>query len=225
MGISKSVLQYPQNQSFNIFLKYNCVCLKHSYVCLKYNHLCLKHYHSFVQYKIFDLRLFYPAMTLKEAYPKIYLYRRIVQAKMFIDQHYHEDINLADIADKALFSKFHFTRLFKSIYGKTPHQYLISVRIDHAKILFQTNMSVADVCYEVGFGSVSSFSVLFSKIVGQSPSAYQANQHKWLRAIVDAPLKFIPNCFAEKKGWLKNSNFQEVYYFHFSESCDFFIKK
>ncbi len=149
-------------------------------------------------------------MSLKEAYPKIYLYRRLVRAKMFIDDHYDQDINLSDIADEALFSKFHFTRLFKSIYGKTPHQYLISVRIDHAKLLLQTNISVAEVCYEVGFGSVSSFSGLFSNIVGQSPSTYQANQHQWLRAVADAPLNFIPNCFAEKKGWIKNSNFQDV---------------
>lgn len=154
--------------------------------------------------------LFYPVMSLKEVHPKIYLYRRIVRAKMFIDDHYHLDINLSDIADEALFSKFHFTRLFKSIYGKTPHQYLISVRIDHAKMLLQTSISIAVVCYKVGFGSVSSFSGLFRKIVGQSPSVYQANQHKWLQAVVEAPLNFIPNCFAEKKGWIKNSNFQDA---------------
>lgn len=144
------------------------------------------------------------------SYPKTYLYRRIVQAKMFIDEHYRDDINLTLIADEAFFSKFHFTRLFKTIYGRTPHQYLTSVRIGHAKRLLQTNMSVADVCYEVGFGSVSSFSGLFCRIVGQSPSGFQLKQHQRLKALVEKPLNYIPNCFAEKKGWIKNSNFQDV---------------
>jgi AraC-like DNA-binding protein len=64
---------------------------------------------------------------------KIYLYKRIVQAKLFIDANFAGDIDLDNIADEAYFSKFHFIRLFKSIYGKTPHQYLISVRIEKAK--------------------------------------------------------------------------------------------
>lgn len=145
-----------------------------------------------------------------EAYPKIYLYRRIVQAKLFIDSHYHENINLSDSADEALFSKFHFIRLFKKIYGRTPHQYLTYVRIENAKLLLQTRMSVTDVCYEVGFESVSSFTGLFRRIVGQTPSSYQAQQHHLLAEIASMPLKFIPNCFAEKKGWSKNSNIQEA---------------
>lgn len=60
----------------------------------------------------------------KDQYPKMYLYKRIVQAKLYIDNHYANNIDLNDISDEAYFSKFHFIRLFKSIYGKTPHQYL-----------------------------------------------------------------------------------------------------
>jgi len=145
-----------------------------------------------------------------EAYPKIYLYRRIVQSKLFIDSHFHEKINLSDSADEALFSKFHFIRLFKKIYGRTPHQYLTYVRIENAKLLLQTRMSVTDVCFEVGFESVSSFTGLFRRMLGQTPSSYQAQQHQHLAQIASTPLKFIPNCFAEKKGWSKNSNIQEA---------------
>src|SRR5690242_13202615 len=146
----------------------------------------------------------------KELYPKIYLYRRIVQAKLFIDEHFHENINLDDIADEAFFSKFHFIRLFKKIYGRTPHQYLIYVRIENAKRLLQTKVSIADVCFAVGFESVSSFTGLFKKLGGMPPSVYQAKRHLLIAEIAEKPLKFIPNCFAEKKGWSKNSNFQEV---------------
>ena len=96
-------------------------------------------------------------MALEE-YPKIYLYRRVVQAKLYIDSCYAEQIDLNNISGEAYFSKFHFIRLFKSIYGKTPHQYLTAVRIGNAKQLLQENKSVTDVCTLVGFDSLSSFS-------------------------------------------------------------------
>ncbi len=72
-----------------------------------------------------------------EDYPKIYLYRRIVQAKLYIDKHFDEEIDLDNIADEAYFSKFHFIKLFKSIYQKTPHQYLMIVRLEKAKTLLK----------------------------------------------------------------------------------------
>ena len=140
---------------------------------------------------------------MTEQFPKIYLYRRIVQAKLFIDEHFADNINLNDIADEAFFSKFHFMRLFKTTYGKTPHQYLTWVRIENAKLLLQTSIPVADVCFSVGFDSVSSFTGLFKRTTTMTPSVYQQQQLKRKKEISDEPLKFIPNCFAEKKGWTK----------------------
>ncbi|MEO7266355.1 MAG: AraC family transcriptional regulator [Ferruginibacter sp.] len=142
-----------------------------------------------------------------EQYPKIYLYRRIVQAKRFIDEHFNDNIDLDNIADEAYFSKFHFIRLFKNIYDKTPHQYLTYVRIEKAKLLLAEDIPVAEVCFSVGLNSASSFTGLFKRIVGLTPSAFQQNQLKRKTAITLMPLKFIPNCFAENKGWTKNSNF------------------
>jgi AraC-like DNA-binding protein len=147
---------------------------------------------------------------INETYPKIYLYRRIVQAKLFIDSHYAEMIDLDTIADEAFFSKFHFIRLFKNIYTKTPHQYLTTVRIEKAKQLLRTGLPVAGVCYEVGFDSVTSFTGLFKRLVKHSPAAYQKKELKRLADTIEKPLAFIPNCFAESKGWTKNSNIQEV---------------
>ena len=145
-----------------------------------------------------------------EQYPKIYLYKRIVQAKLFIDSHYAHKIDLDNISDEACFSKFHFIRLFKSIYGKTPHQYLIQVRIENAKYFLRLDYSVSDACFQVGFESVTSFTGLLRKIEGVTPSQYQ-RQHKIREEKIKAkPLHFIPNCFAEQKGWIKNSNFQEI---------------
>ena len=140
-------------------------------------------------------------MNHRDLFPKVYLYRRIVYAKLFIDNHFDEKIDLDNIANEAFFSKFHFIRLFNSIYNKTPHQYLSAVRVEKARQLLMTDMSVANVCYTVGFESVSSFTGLFKRITGQTPAAYQAMQHQRKKDIAMAPLKFIPNCFAEKKGW------------------------
>lgn len=142
-----------------------------------------------------------------EQYPKVYLYKRLVQAKLFIDTHFAENIDLNNIADEAYFSKFHFIRLFKNTYGKTPHNYLTQVRIDIAKKLLIKNFSIMEVCFQVGFVSTTTFSGLFKKSVGLSPSAFQLEQQKRKNQIASSPLLFIPNCFAEIHGWTKNSNF------------------
>jgi AraC-like DNA-binding protein len=143
-------------------------------------------------------------------YPKIYLYKRIVQAKLFIDTHFSDDIDLNNIADEAYFSKFHFIRIFKTIYGKTPHQYLMSVRIENAKALLQKEISVTETCHTVGFESVSSFAGLFKRYTKLSPSAYHQQCKRRQTQINSNPLQFIPNCFAEKRAEQK-SNFQEVF--------------
>ncbi len=147
---------------------------------------------------------------MKENYPKIYLYKRIVQAKLFIDSHFNDNIDLNNIADEACFSKFHFIRLFKTIYGKTPHQYLTKVRMDNAKLFLQKGMSVSKTCFSVGFDSISSFAALFKQYTKFSPSVYQQQFNICQDQIKKAPLQFIPNCFAEQKGWTQKSNFQEV---------------
>ena len=142
-----------------------------------------------------------PAMT-DALYPKIFLYRRLVQAKLFIDARYAENIDLGNIADEAYLSKFHFIRQFKSIYGKTPHQYLIYVRVEKAKELLKAGSSVSDVCYAVGFESLGSFSSLFKRIYQVTPLMYLKQQQAIKKKIEQAPLCFIPACFAEKSGWM-----------------------
>lgn len=145
-----------------------------------------------------------------EHYPKVYLYRRIVQAKLFIDNNYAEKIDLDNISDEAYFSKFHFIRLFKAIYGKTPHQYLKSCRIDKAQQLLQAGKPVTEVCFLVGFDSLSSFSGLFKSVVGMSPSTYLAEHRQKRTRVNKAPHTFVPGCYAYQNGWFENSNFEEV---------------
>ena len=140
---------------------------------------------------------------IDELYPKQYLYRRVVRAKLYIDDNYATHLDLNKIADEACFSKFHFVRLFKSIYGRTPHQYLIHVRIDAALLKLAAGASVKTACYSVGFDSVQSFAGLFKRRVGVTPAEFRSKRERFADEIANAPLTHIPNCFAEKKGWRK----------------------
>ncbi|HEX2684173.1 MAG TPA: AraC family transcriptional regulator [Ferruginibacter sp.] len=140
---------------------------------------------------------------MKENYPKQYLYKRVVQAKIFIDAQFSEKVDLDNIADEALFSKFHFIRLFKSMYGSTPHQYLVRVRMEKAKLFLQKGIPAAKTCFAVGFDSVSSFTALFKRHTSLTPSVYQQRYFDRQEQMQQVPLRFIPHCFAEEKGWAK----------------------
>lgn len=146
----------------------------------------------------------------KAEYPKIYIYRRIVQAKLYIDKFFAEKIDLDNIADEASFSKFHFIRLFKTVYGETPHQYLTKVRIEKAQQLLKQDKSVNEVCSLVGYESLSTFSGLFSKTVGQTPIDFLKSNRQRKMEVQSKPLAFVPGCYALMHGWTENSNFEEV---------------
>ena len=134
---------------------------------------------------------------------KMYLYKRIVDAKLFIDDHFAEDLDLEQISNQAHFSKFHFIRLFKKAFGLSPCQYLISVRLQQAKQLFLKDKSVAEVCSLVGFQSMPSFCTLFKRRFGLTPTQFIFRQQVRDDKIRNQPFAFVPNCFAENYGWRK----------------------
>jgi AraC-like DNA-binding protein len=138
-----------------------------------------------------------------QSYPRAYLYRQIVRAKLYIDAHYADQLDVSRISQEAFFSQYHFIRLFKKTYGLTPHRYLTSVRLDAAMRRLQSGSSVTDVCFDVGFTSLGSFIGLFKRIVGCTPSAYRRLWRERQTGLASTPLKFIPGCFAEAKGWKK----------------------
>lgn len=140
-------------------------------------------------------------------YSKMDLYRRIVQAKLYIDKHYSEKIDLSNIAEEAFFSKYHFLRVFRDIYGLTPHHYLIQTRINHARELLEKQFRIGETSMAVGFESATSFTAVFRKLTGQTPSAFRASAKLKQSMIRQNPLQAVPNCFAETHGWVKNSNF------------------
>lgn len=127
----------------------------------------------------------------EDVYPKRYLYRRIVRAKRYIDRHYAENIDLEHIADEACYSKYHFLRLFRQIYGQTPHRYLTAVRIDRARQLLKEDRPVAEVCRAVGFESVGSFTELFRRHVDEPPSAFREKTRQKREDVRRAPLTVV----------------------------------
>ena len=112
---------------------------------------------------------------------------RLDRARSFIDHCYDHPLSLDQISEKACFSRYHFLRLFREAFNKTPHQYLVERRIERAKeLLTSADLRVTDVCFEVGFQSLGSFSALFHRNVGQAPMTYRERAHA---------KRQVPGCF------------------------------
>lgn len=137
----------------------------------------------------------------EEPYPKAYLYKRIVQAKLMMDERFTEAIDGELISGEAAFSHSHFIRLFKQVYGVVPRVYLSNLRLERARQLLDDGATVTDACFAAGFQSATTFSRSFKRHVGASPSVYRAARMARARSIVEAPLEHIPSCYAQWLGW------------------------
>jgi AraC-like DNA-binding protein len=107
---------------------------------------------------------------------------------------YAQALRLEDLAHEAALSPFHFLRMFRAAFGETPHQYLTRVRIEAAKRLLLADAPVTDVCFDVGFQSLGSFSALFARRVGAPPSAFRRRVHHF----AFGPQRvYIPHCYLQ----------------------------
>jgi transcriptional regulator GlxA family with amidase domain len=115
---------------------------------------------------------------------------RLRRARDLMDRDYAKPLDVTALARAALMSPGHFSRSFRAAYGETPYGYLMTRRIERAKALLRRgDLTVTDVCFEVGCTSLGSFSTRFTELVGESPSAYRARPHDQGAA--------IPACFAK----------------------------
>ncbi len=91
-----------------------------------------------------------------------------------IDREYRQPLDVEALARGVHLSAGRLSREFKRVYGESPYSYLMTRRIERAMTLLRRgDLSVTDICFEVGFGSLGTFSTRFSELVGMSPRAYR----------------------------------------------------
>ena len=112
------------------------------------------------------------------------------RARDRMDREYSRPLDVASLARTALMSSAHFSRQFRATYGETPYGYLMTRRIERAKLLLRRgDLSVTEVCLEVGCTSLGSFSARFTELVGETPTTYRARNHEGLAG--------APTCIAK----------------------------
>ncbi|HET7838470.1 MAG TPA: helix-turn-helix transcriptional regulator [Rectinemataceae bacterium] len=117
--------------------------------------------------------------------------------RVLLDARSEEAWTLAALARKAGYSRYHFLRSFRAVFHETPLRYLSGRRLAKAKrLLADTDLTVTEICCEVGFESLGSFSTLFLARVGWSPSVYRAR----VLAQRSRPLDHIPACHIGRYG-------------------------
>ena len=103
------------------------------------------------------------------------LARHLLRAKDLVDARYREPLDVAALARAAHLSPAHFSREFRRTFGETPHQYLLTRRLERAAALLRnTDRTVADICLTVGLSSIGPFTTSFTRAYGLSPTAYRA---------------------------------------------------
>ncbi|MBY6307265.1 helix-turn-helix domain-containing protein [Streptomyces clavuligerus] len=113
--------------------------------------------------------------------------RRMLRARDAMDRAYAEPLDVPALARIAHVSEAHFTRTFRATFGETPHRYLQRRRVERAMFLLrESDRSVTDICFAVGFGSTGTFSRTFRDIVGRSPRQYRRDM---------AAASVVPTCF------------------------------
>jgi transcriptional regulator GlxA family with amidase domain len=130
--------------------------------------------------------------------------RHLVRAKDLADARYAEPLGVPDLARAARLSQAHFSREFRRAFGESPHQYLLTRRLERAAALLRgTDWSVADICFAVGLQSVGSFTTSFGRMFGASPTAYRA---RFPSAAALAP---VPGCYVRLYGRPRLRTFRE----------------
>jgi AraC-like DNA-binding protein len=130
--------------------------------------------------------------------------RHLLRAKDLVDARYYEPLCVADLAAAAGLSPAHFSRRFKQAFGESPHQYLLTRRLERAAALLRTtDWTVAAVCIAVGWESVGSFTTSFRRMFGLTPQNYRASFPPAERHVR------IPRCVALAYGRPQNRTFRE----------------
>jgi len=132
------------------------------------------------------------------------LARHLLRAKDLVDARYRDPLDVAALARAAHLSPAHFSREFRRTFGETPHQYLLTRRLERAAALLRnTDRTVADICLTVGLTSIGSFTSSFTRAYGLSPTAYR-------EAHPPASTRLrVPTCVLQAYARPRSSSFRE----------------
>ncbi len=123
------------------------------------------------------------------------VFRRLCQAREALTNDVEVAPSIETVARSAGISPFHFIRQFDALFGLTPHQLRIRARLDRARrLLAMGGISVTDVCMEVGFSSLGTFSDLFTRRVGESPSSFRRRARSMVQVPGTLPRELFPGC-------------------------------
>jgi AraC-like DNA-binding protein len=121
----------------------------------------------------------------------------LCRARDMLREVHDTSLSIREVAREAAMSPFHFIRRFEAVFGETPHQFRIHSRLERARhLLALGDDSVTDVCMEVGFSSLGSFSALFSRRFGASPSAYRRQIRPLIVVPGEWPQELVPGCLS-----------------------------
>ncbi len=122
---------------------------------------------------------------------------RLCQAREMLREVGERAPSVREVATEAGMSRYHFIRLFKAVFGETPKQCQLRARLEKAKrLLMLTETSVTDICMEVGFSSLGTFSAVFARRVGVAPSIYRVSTRPMVKNPGQVPSQLIPGCFS-----------------------------
>jgi len=128
-------------------------------------------------------------------------FRRLCRARDLLAAQYQSQIFLDAAAREACLSPFHFHRLFRATFGETPHKFLTRRRMDRARhLLASGEMTVTEVCLEVGYSSLGSFSAKFQSLAGVPPTQYQREIRRVFGYQRPWKIMLVPACYFSAYG-------------------------
>jgi AraC-like DNA-binding protein len=131
-------------------------------------------------------------------------FRRLVRARDLLAAGPANHVRLDEAAREACLSPFHFQRLFTRTFGESPHELVTRLRMERAQRLLETGeMPVTEICLEIGYVSLGTFSRRFAERMGQSPSEYRRAARRWVAPRHGWRTYFLPSCFTTF--WLAES--------------------
>jgi AraC-like DNA-binding protein len=122
-------------------------------------------------------------------------FRRLCAARELLRDAREQPLKVGEVAQRLTLSRFHFIRQFESLFGATPVECRTLARIERAKqLLALGELSVTEVCFAVGFSSLGSFSALFKRRVGETPSEFQRRMRTLVQVPGTLPHELVPGC-------------------------------